>query len=87
MTTHEIRPANMRITHGLQFPGANRIAMSVSAVECIEDSLADPQQARESGAGMDAPEQLPTASLKAFFQEIGLSLSCIGICQRTVQRP
>jgi len=87
MTTHEIRPANMRRTHGLQFPSFPGGTMTVSAVACVEDALADPIQARESGAGMDAPEELPTGSVKAFFNGHDNARHCIGHCQRTTNRP
>lgn len=78
-----IRPANMHLTHGLR---GSIVDMSVSAASCIEDTLADSQMVRESGAGMDAPEDLPVGSVKAFFNESNGSKFCFGFCQRTTSR-
>ena len=77
-----MRPANMRITHGLRFN------LSVSNVECVEDKLINPWMVRETGAGMDAPAELPTGSVKAFFTELsGGRKHCFGFTQRTTPRP
>lgn len=82
----EIRPANMRRTRGLQTKDG-RFCLSVSSVACVEESLVDPWGIREGGAGMDAPEDIPTGSVKAFFTESNGSKYCIGFCQRTTPRP
>lgn len=84
-TIVKIRPANMRTSHGLR---GNNISgqMSVSSVACVEDVLADPYQARESGAGMDAPSNMPAGSVKAFFSERNGAKHYCGFCQRTAER-
>lgn len=83
-----IRPANSRITHGLRLPdGCCNVPLSVSATEWAEDRLVDPGMVCESGAGMDAPCEIPTSSLKAFFTENNGSKYCFGFCQRTTKRP
>jgi len=79
-----IRPANMRTSHGLR--PVLIVSMSVSSAMCIEDELADPLMVRESGAGMDAPEEIPVGSVKAFFSEVRGSKYCFGFCQRTTTR-
>jgi hypothetical protein len=85
-----IRPANMRTTHGIRGEQDSRWRYSVSAVRCVEDALADDQFVRVSGGGMDAPEEMPVGSVKAFFrwQDSGLSGNdiAIGFCQRTTKR-
>lgn len=81
-----IRPANMRVTHGIRNFRRLIVDLSVSAVECVEETLADPLMVRESGSGMDAPEDIPTGSVKAFFSEKGESKYCFGFCQRTTTR-
>lgn len=90
----EPRPANMRLTHGLRYPHVdylNRVGMpySVASVECVEDLLIDSWYARESGAGMDAPPELPIGSVKAFFTDTNGNKQynvAFGFCQRTVTR-
>lgn len=85
-----IRPANMRTTHGIRGEQESRWHYSVSAVRCVEETLADDQFVRESGGGMDAPEDIPVGSVKAFFnwQEPGVSgrYVAFGFCQRTARR-
>jgi hypothetical protein len=83
----EIRSANMRTAHGLRCNDGSQ--MSVSASRCIEEYHADHHFVRESGSGMDAPESLPTGSLKAFFVESSINAGAVrfaGICQRTTTR-
>lgn len=75
----KIRPSNMRITTGL------RVVISVSAAECVEETLSDPNLVRESGSGMDAPEWIPAGSVKAWFEPPRMR-NLIGFCQREVKR-
>lgn len=62
----QIRPANMHVVHGFRrdCDGWN---YSVSAAECVEGTLADPNHFRETGSGMDAPDEIPCGSVKAWF--------------------
>jgi hypothetical protein len=86
------RPANMRTVHGVRIDGEfRRDTHSVSCVQCVEDRLLDAQFVRESGGGMDAPEDLPLGSVKAMFwdESTGISSSyprLTGLCQRTYRR-
>lgn len=84
----EIRPANMRRTHGLQTKDG-RFSLSVSSTAYAEERLSDPWMCRESGTGMDAPGDIPTGSVKAFFGNDGNNnyTRCFGFCQRTTERP
>ncbi|MBR8376502.1 hypothetical protein KDW20_12010 [Burkholderia cenocepacia] len=77
----EIRPANMRTSHGLHGP-KYRYGYSVSSVQCVEETLADNHDVRVSGGGMDAPEDIPTGSVKACFWDRQLT----GLIQRTMSR-
>lgn len=80
-----IRPSNMRTVHRLRLSGQGIGEHSTSAAQCAEDSLADPWGARASGGGMDAPDELPAGSVKAF---VGMHSSrAIGFCQRDAMRP
>jgi len=85
-----IRPANMRTVHGIRDEEGSRWQYSVSVVQCVEETLHDGQLVRISGGGMDAPEDLPTGSVKAFFSwhDSGLSghYFATGFCQRTAAR-
>lgn len=76
-----IRPANMRTSHGLHDP-KYRYGYSVSSVQCVEEILADNHDVRVSGGGMDAPEEIPTCSVKACFWDGRLT----GLIQRTTSR-
>jgi hypothetical protein len=80
----DFRPANMRTVHGIRDDDEFRRSgdHSVSCVRCAEDRLIDGQFVRESGGGMDAPEDLPLGSVKALLDERRL----IGVCQRTYKR-
>lgn len=82
-----IRPANMRVTHGLH-AARSVIDLSVASAACVEGRLSDPFMVRESGAGMDAPEEIPTGSVKAFFAAVDINDAkyCFGQCQRTMGR-
>lgn len=77
-----IRPAHMRTTHGIGSGGGD---YSVSAVMVIEDVLLDHFGTASSGSGMDAPEDLPIGSIKAFFYPPEMR-QCFGFCQRTITR-
>ena len=83
-----IRPSNMRTVHRLRELGIGELGIgehSTSAARCAEDFLADPWGARASGGGMDAPDELPAGSVKAF---VGMHSSrAIGFCQRDAMRP
>lgn len=81
-----IRPANMRTAHGLRSLG--QFSLSVSAAHVTEDTLADPHGVAASGSGLDAPEDLPTGSVKAFFTDHGTGQfrHVFGFCQRTTRR-
>lgn len=88
----KIRPANMRTVHGIRHPepSPRNRPYSVSTVQCMENRTLDHLQIRETGAGMDAPEDLPVGSVKAFF-DCTIHGLCpvivnIGHCQRTVSR-
>ena len=62
---------------------------SVASVECVEELLIDSWYARESGAGMDAPCDLPVGSVKAFFTDTNGNKQytvAFGFCQRTTTR-
>ncbi|RQM44551.1 hypothetical protein EHZ19_28290 [Paraburkholderia bannensis] len=86
------RPANMRTVHGVrgndEFPRVG--AYSVSCVHCVEEYLFDGQFVRESGGGMDAPEEIPIGSVKAMFVDEPAGVSyrkrLTGLCQRTHAR-
>jgi hypothetical protein len=85
------RPANMRTVHGVRIDGEfRRDTHSVSCVQCVEDHLLDAQFVRESGGGMDAPEELPLGSVKAVFWDESNGASTYsrltGLCQRTYRR-
>lgn len=89
MKDKTIRPANMRTVHGVMSPNewfdayqARRAVHSVSAVMATEEVLVDPRQCAASGSGMDAPEEIPTGSVKAFFNK----RVAFGLCQRTTPR-
>ena len=93
MKVNSIRPANMRTVHGIMNPNEpsgmftrKRGEHSVSAVMVTEEVLADPLQCSATGSGMDAPEDLPTGSVKAFFKETCNSKVAFGFCQRTTAR-
>jgi hypothetical protein len=61
--------------------------LSVSAVKCVEDIHLDLLMVAASGSGMDAPEEIPTGSVKAFFERSQHdALKAIGFCQRTTPR-
>lgn len=92
----KIRPTNMHLVHGIRdlTPVADLFAddltrnpYSCSATMVADDRRYDPFMAAESGAGMDAPSELPTGSIKAFFEydENGRKV-VFGFCQRTEQR-
>lgn len=87
----DIRPANMRLVHGLNslgMRGRHIHAYSASAAESRTDDRFgqfDPTHAAVLGAGMDAPTELPTGSVKAFIHES--HRRAIGFCQRTTTRP
>jgi hypothetical protein len=86
-----IRPANMRTTHGIQhLEGGSALptrGYSVSAVQCVEGEHLDHLGVAASGGGMDAPEELPIGSVKAFFREHSSGgRTAFGFCQRTAQR-
>ncbi len=76
-----IYPTNMRTAHGLR---SIADVISVSAVRRVEDIHLDPFFFASSGSGMDAPEELPAGSIKAFVS--GNTPVCIGFCQRTIAR-
>ena len=76
-----IRPSNTRTVHGLR-SGTPLLQNSSSAAECC-DHLADTYDAALLGGGMDAPDQMPAGSVKAFRNELG---HCIGWCQHDVAR-
>jgi hypothetical protein len=80
----------MRTTHGIRDAQGSRWHYSVSAVRCVEEALADDQFVRVSGGGMDAPEDLPIGSVKAFFNWRDSVTSgqyvAFGFCQRTSRR-
>lgn len=71
----------MRTAHGLCDP-KYRHGYSVSCVRCLEETHADDHNVRTSGGGMDAPEEIPTGSVKACFWERQLT----GLIQRTISR-
>lgn len=84
-----LRPANMRTVHGLRHTHPRGcLGLSVSSAECVEELLADPWMCRETGAGMDAPQDMPTGSIKAFFGDNGYGQQTrfFGLCQRTTGR-
>lgn len=86
-----IRPANMRTTHGIQHASGSSTlpwrGYSVSAVQSVEDHHLDHLGVAASGSGMDAPDDLPVGSVKAFFNRTpGDALVAFGFCQRTVER-
>jgi hypothetical protein len=74
-----IRPANMRTVRGIAG------GYSVSAVRCVEDIHLDHYGTAASGSGMDAPDDLPAGSIKAWFNPPEMA-RYIGHCQRTVTR-
>lgn len=78
-----IRPANMRVTHGIH--QANSRPYSVSATIHTEDYHLDHLGTAASGSGMDAPENAPTGSIKAFFNPPEMR-TCIGMLQRTTEK-
>jgi hypothetical protein len=86
------RPANMRTVHGIRNDDEYRRTgdHSVSCVECVENYLFDGHFVRESGGGLDAPEDLPRGSVKAMFVDETNGVSSFkrmtGICQRTYAR-
>jgi len=86
------RPANMRTVHGIRDADEFRRSgtHSVSCVRCVEDRLVDAQFVRESGGGMDAPDDLPIGSVKAMFVDEPSGVSTrkrlSGLCQRTYSR-
>lgn len=89
-----VRPANMRRTHGLRYIHSDYLMRSsmphsAASVGCVEELLIDPWYARESGAGMDAPCDIPVGSVKAFFTDINrdhIYNTAFGFCQRTTAR-
>jgi len=86
---NSMRPANMHTTHGLihQISSSRiHIDLSVSANRFTENFLTDPHSVASSGAGMDAPETLPSGSIKAFFDSSKTPNLVVGFCQRTVDR-
>ncbi|PTE02674.1 hypothetical protein [Pandoraea apista] len=83
----DFRPANMRTVHGIRHENRHIQSYSVSCVECVEDRLLDESFVRISGAGMDAPDDLPIGSVKACFSDIGYpTYRLTGIIQRTYRR-
>lgn len=82
-----IRPANMRSTHGLRMENS-KLTYSTPAVLCVEGRFCDTWDCAHTGSGMDAPEDIPTGSVKAFFENNGSNnyTRCFGFCQRTVRR-
>jgi hypothetical protein len=79
----KIRPANMRVTHGIHQHRSR--PYSVSATIHTEETHVDHYGTAASGSGMDAPETLPTGSIKAFFSPPNMK-TCIGFCQRTTEK-
>lgn len=90
-----IRPANMRRVIGLCchrkaniFSDVRWASFNTSAALCMFGLLSDPTDAALSGGGMDAPDDLPTGSVKAFFDTLPSgSKIVVGYCQRTTTRP
>ena len=81
----KIRPANMRVSHGIN---SDMGPYSVAASRFTEEYLLDHFGTAASGSGMDAPEELPVGSVKAFFdpsRQTGTYL-CFGFWQRTIPR-
>lgn len=79
------RPANMRRAHGIK---SDDRPYSVAASISTEDYLLDHLGTAASGSGMDAPEDIPIGSVKAFFDRSRGSgkEECFGFCQRTITR-
>lgn len=80
-----IRPANMRLTRGLRVANG-KTTYSTPTAMCVEGRYFDAWGCASTGAGMDAPEDIPTGSVKAFFENDGNGTRCFGFCQRTFLR-